>query len=158
MILAVGKESARELHLYSDSCAGQNKNHSVTRYLAAWADTGRFDKIVYRFPVRGHSYLPCDRDFGVIKRATAKRDRVYTPREYVELIVNCTKQGKFVIHMVDNKEVLDFNNRWPKFYKRGGLSVESRGRKVPRCSKLSFAPASYSEFVYNATFPHVVST
>ncbi|KAJ4425745.1 hypothetical protein ANN_27941 [Periplaneta americana] len=44
------------------------------------------------------------------------------------------------------------------FYKRGGLSVESRGRKVPRCTKLSFAPASYSEFVYNATLPHIVST
>lgn len=78
--------------------------------------------------------------------------------EYVELIVNCTQQGKFVVHLVDNKEVLDFNTWWPTFYKRGGLSVESRGRKVPRRSKLSFAPASYSEFVYKATLPHIVST
>lgn len=43
------------------------------------------------------------------------------------------------------------------FYKRG-LSVESYGRKVPRCSKLSFAPASYYEYMYNATLPHIVST
>ncbi|KAJ4449601.1 hypothetical protein ANN_01004 [Periplaneta americana] len=42
-------ESVRELHLYSDACAGQNKNHSVMRYLAALADIGLFDKIVHRF-------------------------------------------------------------------------------------------------------------
>ncbi|KAJ4445007.1 hypothetical protein ANN_06806 [Periplaneta americana] len=87
----------------------------ASKYLAALTAIGSFDKIVHRFPVRGHSYLPCDRDSGVIKRATAKRDRIYTPIEYVELIVNCTQQGKFVVHMVDTKEVLDFNNWWPIF-------------------------------------------
>lgn len=151
-------ETMRELHLYSDSCPGQNKNHSMIRFLCALTDIKRFDRIVHRFPVRGHSYLPCDRDFGLIKRAISKRDRVYVPKEYVELIVHCTRDDKFLVHMVDTSEVLDFNLWWPKVYKEGGLSVESRVKAVPRQSKVSFAPAGYSEFVYSASLPHVVNT
>lgn len=146
------------LHLYSDACTGQNRNHSMIRFLTSLTDTRRFEEIVHRFPVRGHSYLPCDRDFGRMKRMIRQRDRIYTPMEYVECIVNSTKQQLFTVHMVNTEEVLDFNQWWPKFYKKGGLSVESLGAGVPRHSKVSFSPASYAEFVYKAAQQHVVVT
>ncbi|XP_039275957.1 uncharacterized protein LOC111056390 [Nilaparvata lugens] len=50
-----------ELRLFADNCGGQNKNHTLTRFLLMLTDTGRFEKVTMFFPVRGHSFLPCDR-------------------------------------------------------------------------------------------------
>ena len=52
------------LRLYSDGCGGQNKNNNVMRYLFSLVYIGRFRYIRHTFPVRGHSFLPNDRDFG----------------------------------------------------------------------------------------------
>lgn len=40
-----------ELHVYADNCAGQNKNHAVSRFLLALTDTGRFKHVKQIFPV-----------------------------------------------------------------------------------------------------------
>ena len=40
----------------------------MVNYLQILVLNGRFDKVVHRLPVRGHSYLPCDSDFGVIEK------------------------------------------------------------------------------------------
>lgn len=59
-----------------------------------------FERINYNFPVRGHSFLPCDRDFGSIKRLLRKVDRVYTPDQYDELILKASKVGRFSVYKV----------------------------------------------------------
>lgn len=58
-----------EVHVYSDNCGGQNKDHALNRVFLALTDTGRFQKIEKYYSVRGHSFLPCDRDFSIIKRS-----------------------------------------------------------------------------------------
>jgi hypothetical protein len=67
--------SVNELHLYSYNCGGQIKNHTLSRMLLALTDIGRFKKIIQNFPVRGHSFLPCDRDFVLIKRYLKKKKK-----------------------------------------------------------------------------------
>lgn len=62
-----------ELHLFCDNCPGQNKNHVFLRFCSALASSGRFAKVEIFFPIRGHSFLPSDRDFGVIKRKLKKK-------------------------------------------------------------------------------------
>ncbi|KAG8337570.1 hypothetical protein J6590_019977 [Homalodisca vitripennis] len=60
--------------------------------------TGRFSAIHHYFPVHGHSFLPCDRDFATVKRAIRKFDRVYTPIQYNEIIESDkVKVPKFVV-------------------------------------------------------------
>ena len=56
--------SVTTLSLHSDGHPGQNKNSNVMHYLFTLVSTGRFSKITHIFPVRGHSFLPNDRDFG----------------------------------------------------------------------------------------------
>lgn len=51
--------SVKELHVFSDACEGQNKNYTLIRF---------FEKIYQYFPVHGHSFLQCDRNFGTAKR------------------------------------------------------------------------------------------
>lgn len=48
-----------ELHIFSDNCAGQNKNHTVVRFPMALVDTRRFKKIFQPFLIRFHSFVPC---------------------------------------------------------------------------------------------------
>ena len=59
-----------ELRVFSDNCGGQNKNYVLSRFLMAdITDMKKFEKIEQFFFVRGHSFLPCDRDFGITKKA-----------------------------------------------------------------------------------------
>ncbi|PSN39943.1 hypothetical protein C0J52_23288 [Blattella germanica] len=66
-------QSINELNLFSDSCPGQNKNHTIVRFCMALTATGRFQTITHRFPERGHSFLPCDRNFGAFKKKKLAR-------------------------------------------------------------------------------------
>ncbi|CAH1970996.1 unnamed protein product [Acanthoscelides obtectus] len=58
----VPRNNINEIQLYSDNCWGQNKNHTLVRMLLALTDSGQLSKIVHYFPIRGHSFLPFDRD------------------------------------------------------------------------------------------------
>ncbi|KAJ4433882.1 hypothetical protein ANN_16195 [Periplaneta americana] len=73
----------------------QNRYHTVARFLVTLAATGRFCKIVQYYPVHGHSFLPCDRDFDVIKRKLRREDRVYLPIDYTKLIAESSSLGNF---------------------------------------------------------------
>jgi hypothetical protein len=48
--------------------------------------SGRFDYIRHVFPTKGHSYLPCDRDFARIGLRKIKQDTVYTPEQWVNIM------------------------------------------------------------------------
>ena len=59
----------KHLELFCNSCRGQNKNFTFFRFLYGqvylW---NRFDSVRVSFPVRGHSYMECDRDFAFINK------------------------------------------------------------------------------------------
>nr|CAH7737349.1 unnamed protein product [Callosobruchus chinensis] len=63
--------------------------------LLALTGTKKFDKILQYFPVREHSFLPCDRDFSIIKRALKKRYRIYNVHNLTEIIANGSRTQKF---------------------------------------------------------------
>jgi len=48
----------------------------MVQYLHSLVLNGKFDEITHQLPVRGHSYLPCDRDFGIIERMQRRRDHI----------------------------------------------------------------------------------
>lgn len=124
--------TVKKLLLFSDGAAGQNKNHTTMRFLLNLCDRGQFEKIIQYFPVRGHSFLPCDRDFGSIKRLLRRTDRIYTPQEYADLIVKASKVGRFSIHQVGTDEIISFKDWWPRSYKKTTNSDETSGRGVPK--------------------------
>lgn len=140
-----------DLYLYSDGCPGQNRNHTMIRMCLALVDNGKFQKIVHRFPVRGHSFLPCDRDFGVFKRKIKKMDRVFLPNDYCSIIANSKKN--VTVKMVSTDDILNFSKWWPPLYKKTTLSDDSRGKNVPKDQKISFTPSQFYEFVYSSEHP-----
>lgn len=142
-------EYRKELHLYSDNCWGQNKNHTVVRMLLALTDIGRFSKIIHYFPIRGHSFLPCDRDFAMVKRKLRKCDRIFTIHQITELIITSSTSNKFTVKEVKTDEIINFTAWWPNFYKKNCISEGTISNSVPRNSKAHFNISTYSEFIYD---------
>ncbi|XP_072402450.1 uncharacterized protein [Diabrotica undecimpunctata] len=64
-------KKVKQLEIFCDSCGGQNKNFNIFRYIHyVVVTTRRLDKIKITFPIRGHSYLECDKNMGLINQNT----------------------------------------------------------------------------------------
>jgi hypothetical protein len=96
-------------------CSGQNKNFVLSRFCLFLTDSKRFEKVIQYFPVRGHSFLPCDRDFGIISRILSKHDRIYTVAQVKELILGCSLPNKFTVKEINASDILNFK-AWQKLY------------------------------------------
>lgn len=139
--------SIKKLMLFCDNCGGQNKNHCFVRLNMALVDSGRFQEIDHMYPMRGHSFLPCDRAFGVLKRSLRRCERLYTPRQLVELIVqSSTVPDFFTVHMVTSEDILNFKQWWTRYYKKTALSLETKDKRVPRSQKVDFTISKFHHF------------
>lgn len=125
-----------ELNVFCDSCPGQNRNHTLIRYFSSLTITKRFKKINMYFPVRGHSFLPCDRNFGVIKRVVRNIDRIYSPEQYDEIIRGAKKTAPlFEVHQVKNEDIKDFKKWWPIYFKKTCKSLTQGSTESFKVSK-----------------------
>ncbi|XP_047139745.1 uncharacterized protein LOC124815274 [Hydra vulgaris] len=65
-------ENVKHIKLFCDSCescAGQNKNRTVLRFFYYLVHkVERFDSVTLSYPIRGHSYMECDRDMAIINQ------------------------------------------------------------------------------------------
>lgn len=69
-------DTVKHLIFFIDVPSGQNKNHTVIRFLKNFCDNKRFSRITLNFPVCGHSFSACNQDFGTIKRLLRHLDRI----------------------------------------------------------------------------------
>lgn len=60
------------MYLFGENCAGQNKNNTMVRMMMYLCEIKMFNNIQLIFPVRGHSFMLDDRDFGIIRRKLKK--------------------------------------------------------------------------------------
>ena len=149
-------QSCKKLLIFCDNCPGQNKNQVMVRFNLALMETGRFTSIEHFFPIRGHSFLPCDRVFGVLKRYLRKIDCIYTPKDLMEAIVNCSGKMNFIIHLIEGKDIIDFKKWWPLFYKKTCFSLETSKRNIPRDMRVSFKISEFHFFQYDSQWPGAV--
>jgi hypothetical protein len=83
-------KDVKEIILFSDAAGGQNRNYSFLRF-CLWKSAVLNIKISHIFPVRGHSYCACDRNFARYSSSLKKKERVEMPDEYVSLIEKATR-------------------------------------------------------------------
>ncbi|GFR05736.1 uncharacterized protein TNCT_644531 [Trichonephila clavata] len=96
----------RNLTVWCDNCAGQNKNRMVLMIMIYAVAKGILDCIEFKFLVSGHSYMPCDRDFGIIE----KRKRVckpMVPEEIAEMIGEARHVQPFNVVMMKEEKFYD---------------------------------------------------
>lgn len=62
--------TSNKLVMYFDQCGGQNRNikiETLCNYIVA-SSSFTVEEVDHKFLVSGHSYLPCDQDFGLIEK------------------------------------------------------------------------------------------
>lgn len=129
-------KNVKEVDVFCDSCSGQNKNYAVMLYLHYVVHVlKRLDNIhQITFPMRGQSYLECDKNMGLIKSKSV----VEVPNEWITVFENARKTpSPFKVVPVDQEIVRD----WSDFLlKDCGLYVKkapfkTRPLKVLKVSK-----------------------
>ena len=90
-------KQVRKLRLFSDGCGGQNKNNNIVAmaftYLILHAPEN-VKEIELIFPVRGHSFLPCDRLFGRIEKSLKGIDTITLPSTFHHIFKQHADQVK----------------------------------------------------------------
>ena len=105
--------NVKHLHLFSDGCRGQNYNHTMIRYLFTLVFLNRFQTINFHLPIRGHSFLPCDREFAVIERMKRKKDTVEMFSEWQAMIAT-----KFATVSVTGHMIQDYKGHFDTLFKK----------------------------------------
>lgn len=119
--------------------------------LLSLTDQGIFKHITHYFPVRGHSFLPCDRDFGQIKRLIRGADRIYTIEQHSKLILKSSNANTFCVNIITQEKILNFKSLWSKFYEINCLSNSSFIKSVSRNEKVYLKISKFMEFVYDCS-------
>lgn len=114
--------TVKKLYLFSDNCAGQQKNMSMVYYLSALAISQRFEEIYHHFPERGHSFLPCDRQFALIGNKKKGKEYIFIPEQYFSLVENASKQ--FQVINVQQPMIKDFKSLLETFFKKKAKSTQ----------------------------------
>ena len=104
-----------DIELFCDGCSGQNKNYTLFRFLHWLVHTKkRFRSIIIRFPIRGHSYLECDRDMAIVNQST----QVDVPDDWINVIETArVKPSPFNVVKCDTEFFLNFNDHLKSGYK-----------------------------------------
>lgn len=90
------RPEVRDIYIFTDNCASQNKNYVLVQFLYTLVATEKFRLIQHRYPEPGHSFLPCDRSFGIIEQEKRKHEKIYLPKDYVEIIKKTSKNFKVI--------------------------------------------------------------
>lgn len=106
------------LYIFSDNCAAQNKNISLVRFLYSLVHSGgnNIENVVHRYPEPGHSFLPCDRCFGMVEKSIRKIERVFLPNEYFNHFKKASRI--FNVIPVTQDMILNYVEHFAAFFKK----------------------------------------
>lgn len=106
--LSCNNPSVKKLTCYSDSCFGQNKNTQMICFWEWLIWCQRFTRIDHKFLVRGHTYLPCDRDFALIEKRKPSA-MVHLPGDWEKVIKEARPSKPFDIQRMSKDNFFDFS-------------------------------------------------
>ena len=104
-----------KLVAWSDSCARQNKNFFVICMWMILVQKGIFTSITHKFPEIGHSWMPSDRDGGLIEKKVRMKECIYDTASYRDCIIQAKNDNQFEVremkgHFIDIKEEVKKGN------------------------------------------------
>lgn len=80
----------KKVVLLSDSCGGQNKNSTMVMF-GGWLSRAFNVEVEHLFPVRGHSFSQCDRNFGKYGILLKQVESIETVDEYINIMRDSRK-------------------------------------------------------------------
>lgn len=123
--------------MFSDSAGGQNKNFKFLAFCSWFAKVYNVE-ILHIFPIRGHSYGQCDRNFGLYTTQMKKRQKIQTAKEYVD-IISSSRQKPQPFNVLWDKTIL---KKWSEILLPYFL-------KKPVAKGITFQIQQYRQIFYN---------
>lgn len=93
---------------FADNCAEQNTNHPVVLMALQQVHSGRLKCVEFVFLVSGHSYMPCNRSFGLAEKKIRRFEGIFTPDDYIDIIRSTHK--KFRVDKIQQEEFYNLNS------------------------------------------------
>lgn len=82
-------DGTKHLEIFCDSCSGQNKNFTIFRFLHHLVHVEKkLESVKMTFPIRGHSYLECDKNMGLVKTTT----RTEIPDDWLQVFTDARQK------------------------------------------------------------------
>ncbi|GFR84547.1 hypothetical protein ElyMa_004153200 [Elysia marginata] len=90
---------------FTDSCGGQNRNLKICLFWLYVVDdnSNRVSVCDQKFFVPGHSYMSCDRDFGIIEQHKPRHPNIFIYDDWVELVQGASK--KFTVFKMSLNDI-----------------------------------------------------
>lgn len=100
--------------LLSDAAGGQNKNAILLRFCSFL--TKMYDvEVIQVYPVIGHSYGQCDRNFGLVRSSFKKSEIIETPDLYHDRIMKC-RCTPFPFELVTDAVIYDWGEALSEYF------------------------------------------
>lgn len=141
-------DEVETLYLFSDGCGGQNKNYTIVWFFLTLIKLRRFKSIVHIFPVRGHSFLPCDRDFASIEFKKRKVETLYVPEQWYDIILSSRVSNKFEVVRTSQEFIFDFQSHLATFFKKNPKDGKD-GMKLRDARVLEYSDPKHVKVKYS---------
>jgi hypothetical protein len=94
--------------LYSDGCASQNRNATLSNALSYFAKQKQVT-ITQKYLEKGHTMMECDSVHSVIERRKKHRE-LHSPAQYVQLIQEARPKNPYRVHYVAHDFFKNYDN------------------------------------------------
>lgn len=105
----------KNIVLLSDSAGGQNRNLTMTKFFN-WFSKVYNVEMIQLFPVRGHSFTQCDRNFGLVRKYVKKKEIMGTAKPWMEAIVEARKIPSPFQLIMDRELIHDWEKALKPFF------------------------------------------
>ena len=92
------RSQASHLIVFSDACGGQNRNINMAcfwLYIVSNPDLS-YTAVDHKFMLSGHSFLPNDRDFGAVEKASRMTQHIFVPEDWYMLVERARRKNPFI--------------------------------------------------------------
>ena len=106
--LEIHANGRKKLKIYADNCAAQNKNKTIVLMALRKIHEQSLSRVDFIYMVSGHSFLPCDRIFGIIEKQIRRVSCLTSPDAYISHIKLSMKKD-FDITVMHSGDFLSFS-------------------------------------------------
>lgn len=98
-------DTVKNLIIWADSCGGQNRSiRLVLMLIYILQQHATLETISLRYLETGHTFLPNDSEFGDFECLLKTHDRVYTDKQYMDIMKDCRLENKFQVNRLSSED------------------------------------------------------
>lgn len=129
----------KKIVFLSDSCGGQNKNITVVMF-CTWLAKSLNITVEHIFPVRGHSYNQCDRNFGRYSILLKSLETIETAEQYLRVLSSARSNPSPFKVLMASYLIEDWNKGLQSYVSKIPTGKQQTRFSIQKYVKLEFTP------------------